>query len=294
LKDLQYQNLCKRILDEGVYVGHKRSGKKRLTVINETFTYDVGNNVFPLDTTRKSFWKAAVAEIVGYLKGYSNAHDFAALGAPTWLANANENKAWLDNPVREGDGDMGMAYRFRSYKVGVGVYDNFMNIKNVPVEVDQFKNIIDKLNDRNDDGRLIMSAWHPFFEKYACLPACMHTHTFSLLGDTLYLHSEQRSVDVPLGLNFNQVQVFFLLAIVAQITGLKAGTATHSLINCHIYDDQVGLMKEQVTREVLDSPQFLMDTSIKSLADLESLEDLSNFGVSGYEHHPAIKYPFTV
>lgn len=270
---------------------HKRSGKERLTVINETFTYDVGNNVFPLDTTRKSFWKAAVAEMLGYLKGYDNARQFAALGAPTWLANANENKAWLDNLNRKGEGDMGLAYRFRRYTVGVWVsqYGDYLD-----VVVDQFKNIIDKLNDRNDDGRLIMSAWHPFFEEYACLPACMHTHTFSLLGDTLYLHSEQRSVDVPLGLNFNQVQVFFLLAIVAQITGLKAGTATHSLINCHIYDDQVELMKEQVTREVLDSPKFLMDTSIKSLADLEALEDLSNFGVSGYEHHAAIKYPFTV
>lgn len=288
--DLQYQNLCKRILNDGVYVEHKRSGKERLTVINETFTYDVGNNVFPLDTTRKSFWKAAVAEMVGYLKGYYNAHDFAALGAPTWLANANENKAWLTNPSRKDDGDMGMAYRFRGYQVrvpiGNGEWSQFY--------IDQFKNIIRKLNDRNDDGRLIMSAWHPFFEPFACLPACMHTHTFSLLGDTLHLHSEQRSVDVPLGLNFNQVQVFFLLAIVAQITGLKAGKATHSLINCHIYDDQVELMQEQVTREVLDSPQFLMDTSIKSLADLEALEDLSNFGVSGYEHHPAIKYPFTV
>lgn len=289
MKDYQYQNLCKRILNEGVYVEHKRSGKERLTVINETFTYDVGNNVFPLDTTRKSYWKAAVAEMLGYLKGYNNANDFAALGTPTWLANANENKTWLANPNRRCDGDMGKAYRFRGY--GVHVPHAF---ESGYVYVDQFKNIIDKLNERNDDGRLIMSAWHPFFEEYACLPACMHTHTFSLLGDTLYLHSEQRSVDVPLGLNFNQVQVFFLLAIVAQITGLKAGTATHSLINCHIYDDQVGLMKEHVTREVLDSPKFIMDNSIKSLSDLESLEDLSNFGVSGYEHHAAIKYPFTV
>jgi len=31
-----------------------------------------------------------------------------------------------------------------------------------------------------------------------CLRPCMHTHTFSLLGDTLYLTSYQRSCDVPL------------------------------------------------------------------------------------------------
>jgi thymidylate synthase len=35
-------------------------------------------------------------------------------------------------------------------------------------------------------------------------------YNFSLLGDTLYLTSFQRSCDVPLGLNFNQVQVVTL------------------------------------------------------------------------------------
>ena len=40
-----------------------------------------------------------------------------------------------------------------------------------------------------------------------CLRPCMHTHTFSLVGDTLYLTSSQRSCDVPLGQNFNQIQV---------------------------------------------------------------------------------------
>lgn len=287
----QYIDLCKRILSEGEWVKHERSGKRRLTVIGETFTYDVGAGDFPLDTTRKSFWKAAVAEIVGYLKGYTNANDFAALGAPTWLANANENKAWRDNPCREGDGDMGMAYRFREYDVAT-LDGDYITYKEK--SIDQYKNIIDMLKAKKDNGRLIMSAWHPFFDDMACLPACMHTHTFSLVGDTLHLNSEQRSVDVPLGLNFNMVQCYFLLAITAQITGLKAGKVRHNMVNCHIYEDQVELMKEQVTRQALDSPKFLMDTSIQSLEDLERLGNLDNFGVTGYEYHPAIKYPFTV
>jgi len=286
---VQYQDLCKRILNEGVYVEHKRSGKRRLTVIGETFTYDVGAGEFPLDTTRKSFWKAAVAEMIGYLKGYDNANDFAALGAPTWLANANENKAWLTNPYRKGDGDMGTAYRFREYEVAADSDD-----MTVWQGIDQYKDIIESLLKKEDNGRLIMSAWHPFLEHMSCLPACMHTHTFSLVGDTLHLNSEQRSVDVPLGLNFNMVQCYFLLAITAQITGLKAGVVRHNMVNCHIYEDQVELMKEQVTRQPLDTPTFLMDTSIKSLKDLEGLDNLDNFGVSGYEYHPAIKYPFTV
>lgn len=285
----QYIDLCKRILEEGVWVEHKRSGKKRMTVIGETFTYDVGNGEFPLDTTRKSFWKAAVAEMTGYLKGYSNANDFAALGAPTWLANANENEAWLNNGLRKGDGDMGVSYRFRKYTVTTEV-KGFKRKQNI----DQYKNIIDNLLKREDNGRLIMSAWHPFFDYASCLPPCMHTHTFSLVEDTLHLNSQQRSVDVPLGLSFNMVQCYYLLAITAQITGLKAGIAAHNMVNCHIYEDQVEPMKEQVKREPFSAPKFHMDTSIKSLTDLENLDNLDNFGVTGYEYHPAIKYPFTV
>tara|TARA_R110000851_G_scaffold255438_1_gene407974 strand:+ start:54 stop:920 length:867 start_codon:yes stop_codon:yes gene_type:complete len=284
----QYIALCERILEEGVWVEHKRSGKRRLTVIGETFTYDVGAGEFPLDTTRKSFWKAAVAEMLGYLKGYSNAEQFAALGAPTWLANANKNEDWLANPFRTGEGDMGLAYRFRDYAVAVSSEgDTYWK------DIDQYEEIIHLLLHKEDNGRLIMSAWHPFFEDMACLPACMHTHTFSLVGDTLHLTSDQRSVDVPLGLNFNMVQCYFLLAITAQITGLKAGKVKHNMVNCHIYEDQVELMREQVKRDVLPAPKFHLDPDIKTLTDLECIEDLTGFEVTGYTHHEPIKYPFT-
>jgi len=289
LSKTQYIDLCKRILDEGVWVEHKRSGKRRLTVANVSLNYDVGAGEFPLDTTRKSFWKAAVAEMTGYLKGYSNANDFAALGAPTWLANANEDPTWLSNPFRKGDGDMGLSYRFREYTVGVDTGD----FQEWPT-VDQYKDIISKLERKEDDARLIMSAYAPHFNDYTCLPACLHTHTFTLLGDTLHLHSHQRSCDVMLGGNWNMVQCYYLLAITAQIAGLKAGQVTHSIVNCHIYEDQLELVKEQVLRKPYNYPTFHLDPSIKSLKDLEELENLDNFGVTGYEHHPAIKYPFTV
>ena len=34
----------------------------------------------PLITTRKSYWKAAIAEFLGYIRGYDNAADFRKLG----------------------------------------------------------------------------------------------------------------------------------------------------------------------------------------------------------------------
>ncbi len=106
----QYLDLCQRIVDQGVWVENERTGKRCLTVINADLTYDVANNQFPLVTTRKSFWKAAVAELLGYIRGYDNAEDFRKLGTKTWDANANLNDAWLNNPYRKGEDDMGRVY----------------------------------------------------------------------------------------------------------------------------------------------------------------------------------------
>ena len=57
----QYLKLCQRIVDEGVWVENKRTGTRCLTVINADLEYDVGNNKFPMITTRKSYYKAAIA-----------------------------------------------------------------------------------------------------------------------------------------------------------------------------------------------------------------------------------------
>ena len=106
----QYLDLCRRIVNEGEWVANERTGKRCLTVINADLEYDVANNQFPLITTRKSYWKAAIAEFLGYIRGYDNAADFRKLGTKTWDANANENAAWLANPHRKGTDDMGRVY----------------------------------------------------------------------------------------------------------------------------------------------------------------------------------------
>jgi len=106
----QYLELCKRIIEEGEWVENARTGKRCLTLVNAELTYNVADNEFPLVTTRKSYWKSAIAELLGYIRGYSNAADFRALGTRTWDANANQNEAWLNNPYRKGEDDMGRVY----------------------------------------------------------------------------------------------------------------------------------------------------------------------------------------
>jgi thymidylate synthase len=281
----QYLDLCRRIVDEGEWIENERTGKRCLTVIDANLEYDVENNQFPLITTRKSFWKAAIAELLGYLRGYDNAADFRAIGCNTWNANANENQAWLNNPARKGEDDMGRVYgvQGRAWKTPEGK------------QVDQLRKIIDDLKNGIDDRGEILTFYNPGEFHLGCLRPCMHTHTFSILGDKLFLTSYQRSCDVPLGLNFNQVQCFVLLALVAQVTGLKPGKAYHKIVNAHIYEDQLALMKEeQLQREPFPSPRFTINPDIKSLEDLETWVTIDDFSVEGYEHHPAIAYPFAV
>ncbi|MGF1875423.1 thymidylate synthase [Photobacterium frigidiphilum] len=281
----QYLELCQRIVDEGVWIENKRTNKRCLTVVNADLTFDVANNQFPLITTRKSFWKSAIAELLGYIRGYDNAADFRALGTKTWDMNANDNLAWLNNPHRKGEDDMGRVYgvQGRSWQKSDGS------------TIDQLRKIVDNLSEGIDDRGEILTFYNPGEFDMGCLRPCMHTHTFSLLGDTLHLTSYQRSCDVPLGLNFNQVQVYTLLALMAQITGKKPGQAYHKIINAHIYEDQLPLLRDvQLTRTPFASPKLIINPKIKSLEDLETWVTMDDFEVLGYEHHEAIKYPFSV
>ena len=281
----QYLQLCQRIIDEGNWIENERTGKRCLTVINADLEYDVGNNQFPMITTRKSFYKSAIAEFLGYIRGYDNAADFRALGTKTWDANANLNEVWLNSAHRKGEDDMGRVYgvQGRSWMKPDGT------------TLDQLKKIVDNLKNGIDDRAEILTFYNPGEFELGCLRPCMHTHTFSLLGDTLHLTSYQRSCDVPLGLNFNQVQVFAFLALMAQITGKKAGKAYHKIVNAHIYEDQLELMQDvQLKREPFASPQLKINPKITSLEDLETWVTMDDFEVVGYQCHDPIKYPFSV
>ena len=281
----QYLALSQRIIDQGSWVENKRTGKKCLTVVNADLSYDVANNQFPIITTRKSFWKAAIAELLGYLRGYDNAADFRKLGTKSWDANANENEDWLSNPARKGKDDMGRVYgvQGRSWRKPDGS------------GLDQLRKVVDNLSNGVDDRSEILTFYNPGEFDLGCLRPCMHTHTFSLLENTLHLTSYQRSCDVPLGLNFNQIQVFTLLALMAQITGKAPGIAYHKIVNAHIYEDQLDLMRTvQLKREPFELPQLHINFDIKALEDIESWVTLDDFIVEGYRHHDPIVYPFSV
>lgn len=279
LEKNQYQQLLKKIYNEGQDVYNKRTGKFCRVIINADLEY----SEFPIDTTRKSFYKAAIAELLGYLRGYDNAAQFREIGCNTWNANANENQAWLNNPNRKGEDDMGRVY---------GVQGRQWQGPNSTI--DQLRKIYDNLSEGTDDRGEILTFWNPGEFDLGCLRPCMHTHNFSLVNGTLYLTSYQRSCDVPLGLNFNMIQCYVFLHLMAQITANKPGKVFHKITNAHIYEDQLPLVPEHVSRTPFNAPKLIINDNIRSLEDIETWVTVDDFEVQDYQYHPAIKYPFSV
>ena len=281
----QYLELCQRLMDTGVWVENQRTGKRCLTIINADLEYDVSDGTLPVLTTKKLQWQAAIAEMLGYLRGYTSAAQFRAIGCNTWNANANESTVWLANPFRKGTDDMGRCYgaQGRDWRNPEGE------------SIDQLLNVYNDLRRGVDNRSEIMTFMNPGERDRACLNSCMHTHTFSILGEKLYLTSYQRSDDLPLGHGFNQVQVGWLLMVMAQITGLKPAIAYHKIVNVHVYEDQIELLRDvQMKREPFPLPKLKINPDIKTLNDLETWVSVADFELVGYQHHPGIKYEFSV
>ena len=275
----QYLAICKDVIDNGVWITNERTGKRCLSGRTSIMRYDVGNKEYPMVTTRQIFPRMSLAEPIGYYQGLTSAKDFRKLGTITWDANANKTKAWLENPLRKGEDDMGKVYGYFGHNFG---------------GVNQFKKVVDNLSKGIDDRGEIITYWKPDQFNEGCLRPCLHSLQFNLWGGTLDMTATQRSCDLPLGICANMQQCYVMLELMARITGHKAGVVTHVLNQPHIYENQVGLMKEQLKREIIPcKPQLHICESIKTWEDIMDLEDMKKFTVTGYEHHERIDFPFS-
>ena len=282
----QYIEGLRKIYEEGTDIQNSRTKVKCRTYINIDITYDCTTDKLPLLTTRKiPNPYIAIAELLGYIKGFTSAKQFRELGTKTWDANANLNETWLNNPNRKGEDDLGLIYG--------AVAKNWPNYRS-DKSLDLFKKVYNNLKNGIDDRGEIITFWNPGMFEHACLRPCMYEHQFSLIEDKLYLNSVQRSADWCLGTAANMIQVYILLKLMAQITNKKPMYAFHRNVNCHIYENQLPLVPEQLKRELLAEPTIEINPDIKTLEDLETWVSLDDFKINYPEHYSPIKYPFTV
>lgn len=287
----QYQNIGKRILTEGKWVVSPRNGSRRLCIVNGEFHHDTSTGLIEVNTTRKSPFKLGVAELLGYMRGYTNAAQFEALGTKSWWNNA-KNEYWLANGSA-GEGDLGLVYGAVGNNWPILNYDGEGRLVKTG-SINILKNIYESLLRGEDDFGLIWTFYNPGMTHLGCLRPCMYSHHFSLIDDTLHLHSNQRSADWPLGTVSNMVQTQVLLRLMAQITGHKSGDNWHKNVNCHLYENQLELFTEEMSRPVVhEMPELWINPEIKTLEDVLTWVTVDDFKLIGYESYDSIDYPFT-
>ena len=217
----QYLAMFNKILAEGVWVDNKRTGTRCLTIPRHVYEIPLKEDSCPLLTTRPSYPVSAVAEMIGYNRQLTNATKFDAIGAGgTWGVNANQTQAWLDNPHRLGENQLGLVY-------GASLPRSYI------------KDVWDKISRNEDDRRLILNWWQVDSFDKCCLVPCLNQHNFTLLGGKTYLTSTQRSLDSACGCNYNAISIYFLGMLANKLSGNSGGEALHVINNAHIYEDHI-------------------------------------------------------
>jgi thymidylate synthase len=156
---------------------------------------------------------------------------------------------------------------------------------------DQVASVVDMMRRDPYTRRAVVSAWHPGNAHNSILPPCHFAWRLSYDGDTLNITVYQRSADMPLGVPYNLAQYSLLLMLLAKDIGLPAGKVVFFLDDCHIYENQLSGVREQINRPMQPLPGILVPENVTAL-NFE-WDDLEYFGIINYEHAPAIRYPIT-
>ena len=122
------------------------------------------------------------------------------------------------------------------------------------------------------DRRMIISLWQDEYLTKAVLPSCVWASEYMVLDNTLYSTVIQRSADVPLGLPFNLAQYALLLSMFAKTSGLEVGKMSWSIMDAHIYVNQLEGIKKQLNRyHYMQEYSKLIQNQSNNYVDLEML-----------------------
>ena len=261
-----YEALLADVLANGEHKSD-RTGTGTRSVFGRQLRYDLSEG-FPLITTKRVHFKSIALELLWFLRGDSNVRWLQERGVTIW-------DEWAD-----ADGELGPVYgvQWRSWPTPGGE------------TIDQIQQVIDEIRRNPDSRRLIVSAWNPADIPSMALAPCHALFQFYVADGRLSCQLYQRSADMFLGVPFNIASYALLTHLVAAQTGLEVGDFIWTGGDCHIYDNHVEQVTEQLSREPHPLPRLRLATHRDSVFDVE-YDDLE---IVGYQHHPAIKAPVAV
>ncbi len=256
-----YEDLLRDVLANGTHKDD-RTGTGTTSVFGRQIRFDLSRG-FPLITTKRVHFKSIAYELLWFLRGDSNVRWLQEHGVTIW-------DEWAD-----ADGDLGPVYgvQWRSWPTPSGG------------TIDQLAQVIEQVRATPDSRRLIVSAWNPADIPQMALAPCHALFQFYVADGRLSCQLYQRSADLFLGVPFNIASYALLTLMVAQQTGLEPGDFVWTGGDCHIYDNHVEQVREQLTREPYPYPTLRFGRTPESILDYR----YEDFIVEDYQHHPAIR-----
>src|SRR6056300_665057 len=249
-------------------------------------------NTFPAVTTKRLAWKSVVSELLWFLEGSTDERRLAEIHfgkqkkelvdkKTIWTANADMQGRSLGYKNNELEKQLGPVYgkQWRSWgkdKQGV----------------DQISQVINEIKTNPDSRRHIVSAWNVEEVESMALPPCHTMFQFHIQNNELSCQLYQRSADMFLGVPFNIASYSLLTHIIAKLLNLKVGDFVWTGGDCHIYQNHMEQVKEQIQRIPVKGPTLIMPEFQQLGEIMEATPDM--FILDNYNPMESIKAPMAV
>ncbi len=265
-----YEDLVRTILREGT-LKSDRTGTGTISLFGRQMRFDLSHS-FPLITTKKVYFRGIAYELLWFLKGSQNVR---------WL---QENRVHIwDEWADPETGDLGPVYgvQWRSWPAPTPEDPHHT--------IDQIAKVLGLIRTHPDSRRMIVTAWNPAQVDSMALPPCHALFQFYVADGKLSCQLYQRSCDMFLGVPFNIASYALLTLMMAQQADLEPGEFVWTGGDCHIYDNHVEQVLEQLSRKPYPYPTM----RIRKADSIFSYQ-YEDFEVVDYHCHPVIKAPVAV
>ncbi|KAJ2963447.1 hypothetical protein NQZ79_g1534 [Umbelopsis isabellina] len=294
-EEYQYLNLIRNIIENGEKRAD-RTGTGTISVFAPPqLRFSLKDDIFPLLTTKRVFFRAVAEELLWFIKGDTNSKHLSDKGIKIW--DGNGSREYLDSiglSHRE-EGDLGPVYGFQWRHFGAEYVDCHTDYTGKGI--DQLQQVIDKIKNKPTDRRIILSAWNPADMSIMALPPChafcqfyVSTPTTEEPTPRLSCVLYQRSCDMGLGVPFNIASYALLTRLIAHVTGLLPGDFIHTMGDTHVYVDHIDALKQQLEREPRPFPKLSINRKVDNIDDFK-MEDLT---LEDYKPHGKIDMKMSV
>ncbi|WP_019672700.1 thymidylate synthase [Psychrobacter lutiphocae] len=277
-----YLDLIRYVRDHGTPKGD-RTGTGTLSHFGAQMRFDLKDG-FPLLTTKKVHMKSITYELFWFLKGDTNVQYLQDHGVRIWNEwSTAEQTARFGRP----EGELGPIYghQWRNYGASKSDDGGFNQDG-----VDQITQVIEQIKNNPNSRRLIVSGWNPAEANLVALPPCHTLFQFFVADGKLSCQLYQRSADLFLGVPFNIASYSLLTHMIAQVCDLEVGEFIWSGGDCHLYQNHLEQVNEQLSRTPYELPTLWLNPEVKDIFDF-TFDDIR---VQNYQSHPAIKAPVAV